>query len=99
MRQIIMNSATEKLTQKRQADLVTFDDIDLNKNDDAQWMLQLDTIIKSLETSNKRLAEVFQLKYFLGFTESEIAKLLSVTDRTVRRDWLVVKKIIKEIMS
>jgi len=99
MRQIIMNSATEKLTKKRHGQLVTLEDYGILDDDDAQWMLQLDRILKSLETSNKRLAEVFQLKYFLGFTESEIATLLSITDRTVRRDWLVVKKIIKEIMS
>ena len=99
MRQIIMNSATEKLAKKRQAQLVTLEEYEIHDEDNAQWMLQLDSILKSLESSNKRFAEVFQLKYFLGFTESEIATLLSITDRTVRRDWLVVKKIIKEIMS
>ncbi|MFK8012414.1 MAG: ECF-type sigma factor [Marinicellaceae bacterium] len=99
MRQIIMNSSTEKLTKKRHADLVTFDDFGINEEEDAQWMLQLNSILQSLESSNTRLAEVFQLKYFLGFTETEVADLLSITDRTVRRDWIVVKKIIKEIMS
>lgn len=98
MRQIIMNSATEKLSQKRQGILVTLDNFEIDDNN-AEWMLQLDKILKSLESSNKRLAEVFQLKYFLGFTEEEIAELLSITDRTVRRDWIVVKKLIKEIMS
>lgn len=98
MRQIIMNSAKQKFSKKREAVLVTIDNVELHDDNDVQWMLQLEVILKSLESSNSRLADVFQLKYFLGFTESEIADLLSVTDRTVRRDWLVVKKLIKELM-
>ena len=27
------------------------------------------------------------MRYFAGMTESEIAAVLEVTDRTVRRDW------------
>lgn len=99
MRQIIINTATEKLSQKRNAIMVTFDNFEIQDENDAQWMVQLDKILQSLEISNPRLADVFQLKYFLGFTESEASEILDVTDRTVRRDWIVVKKIIKEVMS
>jgi len=28
-----------------------------------------------------------EMRYFAGMTETEIARALSVTERTVRRDW------------
>jgi DNA-directed RNA polymerase specialized sigma24 family protein len=33
------------------------------------------------------MAQVVELRYFGGLTETEIAQALEVTDRTVRRDW------------
>ena len=100
MRHILINSAQEKLSKKRNVKLQTLDDnSSMPSQDDAMWMVQLDKILHSLESSNPRLAEVFQLKYFLGFTEQETSEILETTDRTVRRDWIVVKKLIKEIMS
>ncbi len=34
-----------------------------------------------------RAAHVVELRYFAGMTEAEVAVVLDVTDRTVRRDW------------
>jgi DNA-directed RNA polymerase specialized sigma24 family protein len=31
--------------------------------------------------------KVVEMRYFGGMTETEIAEALSVTERTVRRDW------------
>jgi len=31
--------------------------------------------------------QVVEMRYFAGMTEPEIAAVLGVTDRTVRRDW------------
>ena len=98
MRQILINSATQKLSQKRNAQLVTFDDSSLNIESEAEWMLLLDKILKAIEKKNSRMADVFQLKYFLGFSEPEISEVLNVSVATVNRDWLVAKKIIKEII-
>jgi RNA polymerase sigma factor (TIGR02999 family) len=102
MRQIMLNSAQEKLATKRKGEQYTLTENisdPSNQSDDVMWMVQLDAILASLEKSNPRLAEVFQLKYFLGFSEDETAKILEVNDRTVRRDWVMVKKLIKEIMD
>jgi DNA-directed RNA polymerase specialized sigma24 family protein len=33
------------------------------------------------------MAQVVEMRYFGGLTETEIAQALEVTDRTVRRDW------------
>mgnify|MGYP000606564681 CR=1 FL=1 len=34
-----------------------------------------------------RLVKVVEMRYFVGMTETEIARALGVTERTVRRDW------------
>ncbi len=98
MRQILVNSAKEKLCLKRDAKKLTLDVSNLATESEAQFMLKLEEIIKSIEESHGRLAEVFQFKYFLGFSEVEIAETLDVNIRTIRRDWLTVKKIIQEII-
>lgn len=43
--------------------------------------------IEQLELVDPRLAQVVEMRFFEGATESEIATALGVTERTVRRDW------------
>lgn len=99
MRQIIVNAAKEKLTLKRNALQMDIDISEIPNDSEATWMIQLNEILDSIEQSHGRLAEVFQFKYFLGFSEIEIAETLDVNVRTIRRDWLTVKKIIQEIIQ
>ena len=99
MRQILVNSAKEKLCLKRNAKQMTLDVSNIATDSDAQMMIQIDEIIESIEQSHGRLAEVFQFKYFLGFSEIEIAETLDVNVRTIRRDWLTVKKVVQEIIQ
>jgi RNA polymerase sigma factor (TIGR02999 family) len=99
MRQILINAATEKLTQKRDVKLVTFEDSGVDDNKDAEWIITLERILTPIEKQQPRMAEVFQLKYFLGFTEPEIAEVLDISMSSVSRDWLTVKKIIGNILK
>jgi RNA polymerase sigma factor (sigma-70 family) len=43
--------------------------------------------IEQLALVDQRLAQVVEMRFFEGATESEIAGTLGVTERTVRRDW------------
>lgn len=43
--------------------------------------------IEQLALVDPRLAQVVEMRFFEGATESEIAAALGVTERTVRRDW------------
>lgn len=99
MRQILINSATQKLSQKRNVKLVTFEDSGVDTSSEAEWMILLDKILKPIEVKSPRMVEVFQLRYFMGFTEPEIAETLNISLSTVNRDWLIVKKIIKNILK
>ena len=99
MRQILVNAAQEKLSLKRHANQVTLDVSRIASEPEAEFMLQLNEVVESIEGSHGRLADVFQFKYFLGFSEKEIAETLGVDVRTIRRDWLTVKKIIQEVVA
>lgn len=50
-------------------------------------ILDLDEALAGLARLDERLAKVVELRYFGGYSNTEIALALDVTERTVRRDW------------
>ena len=50
-------------------------------------ILRVHDALELLAQRDARLAQVVELRYFAGMTEAEIAEVLQVTERTVRRDW------------
>ena len=53
----------------------------------ADELVALDEALERLEAIDERQARVVELRYFAGLTEAEVAEVLGVTERTVRRDW------------
>jgi DNA-directed RNA polymerase specialized sigma24 family protein len=47
--------------------------------------------LDELSELNPRLTRVVECRFFGGMSEEETALALSVTDRTVRRDWVKAK--------
>ena len=43
--------------------------------------------LQALGSSDPRLVQVVEMRYFAGLSEREIAEALGVTERTVQRDW------------
>ena len=50
-------------------------------------VLALDELLQSLHKLDERAAQVVELRYFGGYSETEIAEMLGISDRTLRRDW------------
>lgn len=50
-------------------------------------MIALDTHLGKLEKLDPNAARVFALRYFLGYTSSEAADLLSMDPGALRKDW------------
>jgi RNA polymerase sigma factor (sigma-70 family) len=50
-------------------------------------MIALDAALTRLSLLDPRLAQLVEMRYFGGLDEDEIARLLGVTERTLRRDW------------
>ena len=50
-------------------------------------ILRVDEAMQQLAVADRRLYDVVELRYFGGLSETEIAAILGVTERTVQRDW------------
>jgi RNA polymerase sigma factor (sigma-70 family) len=50
-------------------------------------ILTVHRALEGLAVRDARMAEVVELRYFGGLSETETGEALGVTDRTVRRDW------------
>ena len=88
MRQVIVEDARHHLAAKRATATVAYDDIDEpgSLSDDG-FVVQLDAAMQSLARFSPRLAALVEYRYFAGYPDTEIAELLDVTPRTLRRDW------------
>lgn len=54
-------------------------------------VLAIDTALTRLALRDARQSKVVELRFFGGLTESEVAEVLGVAPRTVKRDWNVAK--------
>ena len=93
MRQILVDHFRSRGAEKRGGNAVpvTFveDQVPMEQRGDA--ILALDAAMQSLSKENQRLAQVVEYKFFGGMSYEEIAAVLGVASRTVRRDWLKAK--------
>ena len=65
----------------------------------ADVLLTLDEALTRLSTIDERLGRVVEYRFFGGMAEKEIAHVLGVTDRTVRRDWQKARALFKTLLS
>ncbi|TLZ36408.1 MAG: sigma-70 family RNA polymerase sigma factor [Gammaproteobacteria bacterium] len=90
MRSVIVNSARERIAQRRGGDLrplTLSTQLPGNAAENEETILSVHQALEALEQADPRLAEVAQMRYFGGYSEQEIAETLGVTERTVQRDW------------
>ena len=57
---------------------------------DCELML-LDQALNELAAIDPQQAQIVELRYFGGLTESEVANVLTVSRSTVTREWLIAK--------
>jgi RNA polymerase sigma factor (TIGR02999 family) len=93
MRRILVDFARTKNAQKRGGGehLVTFDEELPVAEAKETELLALDQALSRLAELDERQSKIVEMKYFGGLTEEEIADVLEVSARTVRRDWSVAR--------
>lgn len=93
MRNILIDYARRRSAQKRGGDRphVQLDDAIVSAERSARMFLALDEALKQLTELDERLGRVVEYRFFGGMQEQEIAELLGVSKRTVRRDWRKAK--------
>ena len=89
MRQVLVDHARQVHAQKRgggQAAVTLTSGIGSNERA-VMEVLALDELLGALHKVDERAARIVELRYFGGYEENEIAEMLGISYRTVRRDW------------
>lgn len=89
MRRILVDAARARKSHKRwgAAEKVNLDETAVLSPVPNRSILDLDEALTAFAQVAVRQAKVVELRYFGGLTEEEIVAVLSISPRTVRRDW------------
>ncbi|MBL0164327.1 MAG: sigma-70 family RNA polymerase sigma factor [Xanthomonadales bacterium] len=89
MRQFLIDHARERLALKRGggASALQVDDLQLVVDSQFEALIEIDAALSQLAVVEPRQAMVFEHRYFGGLNDDETATALSVSARTVHRDW------------
>jgi RNA polymerase sigma-70 factor (ECF subfamily) len=89
MRQILVNHAIARKTEKRGAGqtMLALDEVIGLLNLQNIEVMALNEALEKLATLDTRQAQVVELRFFGGLTIEETAEVLKVSDFTVKSDW------------
>ena len=101
MRHVLVDRARARLAEKREGhrQRVTLNSEVVPAEDQPEAMLQLNDAIERLALAEPRLARVGDCRFFGGMTDDEIADALQVTRRTVQRDWVKARMLLRRALS
>lgn len=88
MRRVLVDHARARLADKRAHQRVTLSAAGEVAAEDAAFeVIDLDSALERLAAGYERPARVVEMRYFGGMELAEIAAVLAVSERTVKRDW------------
>ena len=64
------------------------DSVQITILEQVDGLLAIDEALDKLSRLNDRLTRVFECRFFAGLTEEETAEALTLSLRTVQRDWM-----------
>ncbi len=101
MRQIIVDYARTRNTEKRGGDVVhvEYDDSTKGVSAEAYEILLVDEALNRLAEHNVRLAQVFEFKFFTGLDDDELATAMNLSKRTAQRDWMKARAFVADYMA
>ncbi len=94
MRHVLVNHAQARLTSKRGAGAAHVPLTaapDISSDDSDATIVNLHDALEVLSIEAPRLAQVVECRYFGGFDDAATAKALNLSERTVRRDWVLAR--------
>ena len=93
MRQVLVDCARRAKAEKRDFGVLRepLDDSISGATRDPDMVLALDTALTRLAMYDERQARVVELRYFAGLSVEETASLLGVSERTVKREWMLAR--------
>lgn len=89
MRRVLVDHARARNAQKRGAGAthVTVGEANALTEDRTQDVLLVDCALRRLAEVDRQAERIVEMRFFAGMTEVEIATVLGVTDRWVRKQW------------
>jgi RNA polymerase sigma factor (TIGR02999 family) len=101
MRHVLVDRARERFTRKRGGARrpITLDDGAMAAEDQPELLLQLHDALERLEMMEPRLARVVDCRFFGGLTEFETAQALDLTTRTIQRDWVKARVLLRRLLE
>ena len=93
MRQILVDHARMHAAEKRGSNPVHFsvDDLQIPVEQRADSILILNDILDRLAEFDPQQAQIVEMRFFGGMSNSEIAEALEISERTVGREWQSAK--------
>ena len=93
MRRILVDAARARGSHKRGggAVKVNVDEVPVMSPEPDASLVALDEALEAFAAVAPRQAKLVELRYFGGLSEEEIAEVLKISPRTVRRDWEFAK--------
>jgi RNA polymerase sigma factor (TIGR02999 family) len=70
---------------------LALEEADLLCEPQAEELLALDEMLTRLSQVDPRQGRIVELRFFGGLTDAEAAKVLGISEKTVRRDWDVAR--------
>jgi RNA polymerase sigma factor (TIGR02999 family) len=101
MRHILINRAKARVAQKRGGAWapVTLDEEAIAANRAPEALLDLNEALDRLGDLDPRLARVVECRFFGGLSEEEISEALGITIRTVQRDWVKARMLLRRALA
>lgn len=100
MRSIVVDYARARQAQLRGGGTthVPLDELPTLAHRDEEY-LAVHEALKTLESSDPRLARLVELRYFVGLEETACAELLGQARRTVQRDWQKARALLWSLLK
>lgn len=101
MRQILVEHARSRHAAKRggKEKMVPFDEATVFARDRSEDLLSLDRALLELSSFDPRKGKILELHYFGGLSQEEVAEVLQISERTVRRDLRVAEAWLKSELA
>ncbi len=93
MRRILVDHARRHQASKRggAAEKLSLDEALVVLRERANQLVELDAALTRLTELDPQQGRIVELRYFAGMTVEQIAPLLGISPRTVKREWAVAK--------
>jgi RNA polymerase sigma factor (TIGR02999 family) len=93
MRNLLVDSARARRANKRGGAYrqVTLDDAVAFKEARAVDLIALDEALTRLAAFDPRQSQIVEMRFFGGLSLDEVAEVLHISERTVKRDWRIAR--------